>query len=318
MNKTAYDFHVGIDISKQTLDLAISVDSKIHQVSNNPRSWKNLAAFLPENRRTLVVMEATGGYEKGVAEWLRQQGWAVAIVNPRRVRDYARAAGRLAKTDSIDARMIMEFGQRFAPVEQAQKNAAQERLSETMARRGQLVRMTTLEKQHLETAAARSRPGIQKHIRWLEKELKIIEKQLDDVVESDPEMKEKTNQLTGIKGVGDVTARSVIVHLPELGRLTGRQVAALAGVAPYNRDSGMMRGKRTIFGGRDQVRKMLYMAALTASRRNPAIKRFYERLLAAGKAKKVALVACMRKLVVTMNAMIRDRKSWEDKLGVVT
>jgi len=317
MNGKSYNFHVGIDISKQSLDVAISTDDKIRQVSNNLLGWKELPRFFPSKDSTLVVIEATGGYEKGVAGWLRKHGWAVAIVNPRRVRDYAKAAGKLAKTDSIDAGMILGFGQHFKPSVQTQESAVQECLGEGMRRRSQLVRMIALEKQHLETSAARSRPGIQKHIRWLEKELKTLEKRLDGVVKSDPELKKKAECLTGIKGVGNTTARSVMVHLPELGQLTGKQVAALAGVAPYNRDSGMMRGKRTIWGGRDEVRKVLYMAALTASRRNPAIKKFHDRLIAAGKVKKVALIACMRKLVVTMNAMIRDGKSWEDKMGVI-
>jgi transposase len=234
----------------------------------------------------------------------------VAIVNAKRVRDYAKAAGRLAKTDTIDAMMIMKYGQAFNPIPQALESQIEEHLGDCANRRAQVIQMLTMEKQHLETTSIKIKKHILKHIVVLEKELDLIEKDQKEIVNQDASLKEKVSRLDEIKGVGEITAINVITYLPELGKLTNKEVAAISGVAPFNRDSGTMRGKRTTWGGRSALRSALYMAILSARRCNPALKIFYDRLIAKGKAKKVAMVACMRKLIIIMNAMIRDGQPW--------
>jgi transposase len=311
MNEKSHDFYIGIDVSKKYLDVAINTTNAVSQFTNDVLGLKKLIKRLPDKSRSLVIMEASGGYEKESVKWLKKQGYSVAIVNAKRVRDYAKAAGKLAKTDNIDAQMILKYGQTFNPIPQALESQRQEDLESYANRRDQIIKMLTMEKQHLEAADPKMKKPILKHMKALEKELALIEKRQEEAVKQDPDLKEKVDRLNEIKGVGEITAINVMTHLPELGKLTSKEVAAMVGVAPFNRDSGTMRGKRTIWGGRSAVRKVLYMAALSAKKFNPTLKIFYDRLIAKGKAKKVAIVACMRKLIIIMNAMIRDGSTWQ-------
>jgi transposase len=309
MSQKLYDCYVGIDVSKKQLDVVINTNNYLC-VANDESGFKKLNRWLSNKINTLVVMEASGGYEKSVAKWLKQEGYSVAVVNAKRVRDYAKAAGKLAKTDSIDAQMIMKYGQAFNPKPQALASQLQEELADYASRRAQVVKMIAMEKHHLEAGSDKMKKLIRKHIQVLEKEVACIEKEQEEIIKKDADLEKKLNQLDAIKGVGKITAIHVITQLPELGTLTKKEVAAIAGVAPFNRDSGMMRGQRTVWGGRTILRSALYMAVLSAKKSNPALKIFYERLVAAGKAKKVAIVACMRKLIIIMNAMMRDGQPW--------
>lgn len=310
MSERSYDFYMGIDVSKKQLDVAINTRPTVLGFGNEVAGFKELIKLLPDKGHSLVIMEASGGYEKEAATWLKRQGYPVAIVNAKRVRDYAKAAGRLAKTDAIDAQIIMKYGQTFNPMPQAIESQTQEHLEDCANRRAQVIKMLTMEKQHLETASIKIKKRILKHIVVLEKEIEMIEKDQKEIANKDVDLKEKISQLDEIKGVGEITAINVITYLPELGKLTSKEVAAIAGVAPFNRDSGTMRGKRTTWGGRSALRSALYMAVLSARRCNPALKIFYDRLVAKDKAKKVAMVACMRKLIIIMNAMMRDGQPW--------
>lgn len=311
MTKNAYKFYIGVDISKAKLDVALGTNNSLLQVSNDQQGLKDLIKQLPAKKRSLIIMEASGGYEKYAANYLRERKFNVAVINAKRVRDFAKASGKLAKTDSIDANVIMEFGKAFNPTPQALASPEENLRLQNINRRAQLVRLITMEKQHSEQASDVHKKGIKKHIRFLEKELTAIEDSLKEQFKQDPVMQDKLARLDDIKGVGEVTAMNILIHLPELGQLTPKEIAALAGVAPFNKDSGLMKGKRMIWGGRAQVRAALYMAALSAKKSNAALKRFYDRLVAKGKVKKVALVACMRKLIIIMNAMIRDNTTWQ-------
>lgn len=315
MTDNVYKFHVGIDVSKTMLDVAIANRKDVLRHTNDEVGLKELIKLLPSKKQSLIVMEATGGYEKFAADYLRKKKFNVAVVNAKRVRDFAKASGKLAKTDKIDAEMIMNYGRTFNPKAQELASEEMNERQNLSQRRGQLVKMLTMEKQHREHAKGKMEKSINKHIEHLERELLEIEKSLEKLFEQDEESQEKLERLVEIKGVGHVTAMNVLTHLPELGSLTHREISALAGVAPYNRDSGQRKGKRGIWGGRAMVRAVLYMAALTATKFNPAIKRFYESLIGRGKLKKVALVACMRKLLITMNAMIRDGSRWKSEIA---
>lgn len=314
MTEIVKKFYVGIDVSKASLDVAISDVNEIARYTNNESGLKKLIAVLSAQEITLIVMEASGGYEKYCANWLRENGYKVAVVNAKRVRDFAKAGGNLAKTDKIDARVIQEYGCVFNPRAQDVVGIAQAELSQHAKRRGQLINLLTIEKQHLEHASEPIKKLIEKHIKALDKAIKHIDTHLANLIKQDEVLQEKIVRLDAIKGVGICTATQVMVDIPELGTLTGKEIAALVGVAPYNQDSGTCKGKRRTSGGRSAVRAMLYMAALSAKKFNPAIKEFYDRLIAKGKLKKVAIVACMRKLIITMNAMIRDGKNWQSNL----
>jgi transposase len=313
MKKTTYKFYIGIDVSKVNLDIAMSKNDSLLQFTNNQDGLKKLIKELPPKKTTLIILEASGGYEKYPANYLREKKFNVAVVNAKRVRDFAKASGKLAKTDSIDARVIMQFGAAFNPEPQALTTPEGKIRLESINRRAQLVRMIAQEKQHAEQSSTHYKKSIKKHIDFLEKELASIEKAITEQFNQDSDLQDKLSRLDEIKGVGTVTAMNVLIHLPELGTLTPKQVSALAGVAPFNKDSGQMKGKRAIYGGRAQVRAALYMAVLSAKKSNAVLKRFYERLIAKGKLKKVALVACMRKLIIVMNAMIRDNTQWQPK-----
>lgn len=310
MTEKVYKNHVGIDVSKAKLDIALSDKGKIISCYNNEKSIKEVINQLPTSSSTLIVMEATGGYERLVAQVLKKHGYDVAIVNAKRVRDFAKAKGTMAKTDSIDARIIFLFGKTFNPKAQPLESDEALQRQNYLQRRDQVVRMITLEKQYLEHALSPIREEINEHIESLNKQLTSIEKKLEASIETDELLKNRIERLDDIKGVGSITAMNVLINLPELGSLSHKEITALVGLAPFNKDSGKIEGKRKTQGGRASVRAALYMAVLSAKKYNIKIKIFYDRLIAKGKLKKVALIACMRKLLIIMNAMIHDNTQW--------
>jgi transposase len=303
--------YVGIDVSKATLDVAIFPLGRHFVVSNDEVGIDELLGGLEDLRPILVVLEASGGYERPVAAAIAASGIAVAVVNPRQTRDFARATGKLAKTDALDAKALARFAQAVRPEPRTLLEEEAREFQAILARRRQLIQMMTAEKNRLGGATSKAvARRIEAHLRWLEKELGRTERDLDEAIEGSPAFKENEALLRSVPGVGPVLCRTLMAELPELGSLPPKELSALVGVAPLNRDSGTLRGKRTVWGGRARVREALYMGALVASRYNPHIREFYERLVAAGKPKKVALVACMRKLLVILNALLRDRTPW--------
>ena len=310
--------HVGIDVAKDTLEVACGPQAATRCFSNDDAGHEALVGALSAQRVDLIVMEATGGYEAACACALQAAGFAVAVVNARQARDFAKAMGHLAKTDAIDARVLAQLAQVIAAQPNRERfvkvlaDAEQQHLQALVLRRSQLIGMLAAERQRLAISHAAARKSIHKLIGAIRKQLEDIEAQLANHIAH--HHADLSALLQSIGGVGPATAAMLIAELPELGRLERRQIAALVGVAPFNRDSGSMRGKRMISGGRAQVRRSLYMAALVATCFNPVIARFYQRLLAAGKPKKVALVACMRKLLTILNAMVRSGKPWDASL----
>jgi transposase len=304
--------YVGIDVSKATLDVAILPLGRHFVVSNDEAGIDELLGGLEDpNKPILVVLEASGGYERAVAAAIAASGIAVAVLNPRQTRDFARATGKLAKTDRLDAKALAGFAEAIRPKPRALPEEEAQEFRAILARRRQLIQMMSAEKNRLGAAASKAvARRIRAHLRWLEKELSRTDRDLDEAIEGSPAFKENEALLRSVPGVGPVLCRTLLSELPELGSLAPRELSALVGVAPLNRDSGTLRGKRAVWGGRSRVREALYMGALVASRHNPHIKEFYERLVAAGKPKKVALVACMRKLLVILNALLRDRTPW--------
>lgn len=302
--------YVGVDVAKDWLDVAQRPEGAVWRVGNDERGVATLVERLVQLRPTLVVLEATGGIEMPLVGALMAAQLPTVVVNPRQVREFARATGRLAKTDAIDAQVLAQFGEAVKPELRPFPDAATQELSALLMRRRQLVEMLTAEKNRLRTAAPSVRPDIQDHIRWLERRLSDLDGQLAQAIRSSPSWRERDNLLKSTPGVGPVLSVTLLAELPELGTLDRKEIAALVGVAPLNRDSGHFRGRRTVWGGRSKVRAALYMAALVAARRNPVIRAFYERLVAAGKPKKVALTACMRKLLTILNAMIRHQTPW--------
>ena len=313
MAKNSYEFYIGIDVSKKTLDVALNEKKKTLLFSNNEKGLTMLLKQLPAKKTSLIVMEASGGYEKKAAQWLRQKGFNVAVANAKRVRKHAEASGIFAKTDKIDALVIKDFGEKYNPRPQALISKQQENLSDCATRRAQLIKILTMEKQHLEQAGAATKKAIKKHIKSLEKQVAIIDKQQEMLIAEDPVQQERIKRLDEIQGVGKITAMNIIIQLPEIGKLSPKEVAALTGLAPFNNDSGKRSGKRFISGGRSSLRASLYMAVLSAKKCNPILKKFYDELVARGKLKKVAMVACMRKLIIIMNAMIRDDSQWSSE-----
>lgn len=316
---TAY---AGIDVSKDWLDVHVrsSTLRPVRQAQDTaerfrvPNDSKGAVGAVERMRRAgvgLVVMESTGRLEEVAASVIGSSGLPLAVVNPGRVRDFARASGRLAKTDAVDAEALAHYADAMEP-EPTRRPGPQERaLRELMDRRKELSGMIAAEQNRLRRITGQSvRRRIKAHVRWLEGELKRMEEEAEEAMRSNQEWRRKEQLLVSVPGVGAVVARTVIAELPELGSLDGKQVASMVGVAPFNRDSGQMRGKRTVYGGRGQVRSTLYMAALTASRFNPGLKAFYERLLSAGKPKKVALTAVVRKLVILLNTIARRKTPW--------
>lgn len=303
---------VGIDISKKNLDIQIQEDGPYFTCGNDLMGIDNLVEKLRSVQPALIVLEATGGYEKAVVSALVEAELPVTIVTPLWVRYFAKSSGTLAKTDKIDAKMLVRYGRANLPPVVIKRSEEQERLSELMTRRSQVSLALITEKNHLENVTSEVvKKSIQKTILFLKQEIKELEAEIDEIVKSYPTLKNNEQIISSIPGAGKITAAILLADLPELGTLDHKKIAALVGVAPFNRDSGNNRGKRRIKGGRRSVRKVLFMAALAAIKWNPVIKEFYERLLARGKVKKVAIVACMHKLLTIMNAMIRSQTSWK-------
>ena len=313
MNATAQvETYAGIDVSKTSLDVGIGGETHVVRYSYDTAGIEAVVGVLQRHAPSCIVVEATGNLEKELVTALVLAALPVAVVNPKRVRDFARASGQLAKTDRLDALALAQFGQVFRPALYQAQSAEAEQISAWVSRRKQLVEMLVAEKNRLKsTRDAMVREQIESHIRWLEGEIAALTDKINQLVAADPQWQATGKMLQSVPGVGEVVAATLLAELPELGRLNRQQIAALVGVAPLNRDSGQRRGKRHVAGGRASVRRVLYMAAMTAVRCNPIIRPFYERLLAAGKDKKVALVACMRKLVVIMNAMVRNCCPWQ-------
>jgi transposase len=301
---------VGIDVAKDTLEVATTQGERL-SVPNNEQGYEKIAEFLRPLTTVLVVLEATGGYELPVVEYLAARAIPVVVVNPRQVRDFAKAIGLRAKTDKIDAGAIARFALAVRPELRPLKDAQTRQLGALVTRRRQLVGMITAEKNRLVVAGEWVRDDIKAMISWLTRSLEKIAKEIDDLVKANPLWRKKEELLRTFIGVGPVTACSLFCELPELGLLNRQKIGALAGVVPFNRDSGRIRGKREIWGGRGYLRSVLYMATLSATRFNPLIKSLYERLLARGKLHKVALVACMRKVLVILNAMLKTQTPFQ-------
>ncbi len=302
--------YVGIDVAKAELVMAIRPSGERWTATNDEAGIQRLLTRLREDTPALVVLEATGGYERAAVAALATAGLPLVVANPRQVRDFARATGQLAKTDQIDADTLALFAERVRPEPRALPDASAQALDALLTRRRQILGMVGAERNRLEHAVPAVRRGIVQHIRWLERQLRDVDDDLDRTIQVSPVWRAKENLLRSVPGVGPVVSRTLIGDLPELGTMPRKQIAALVGVAPLARDSGTLRGKRLVWGGRAPVRAALYMAALVATRRNPVIREFYQRLLAAGKPKKVALTACMRKLLTILNAMLRANTVW--------
>ena len=302
---------VGIDVSKANLDVAVLPGGEEFSASNDHAGCAELASKLKALSPELVILEATGGLENLVTGILAAIGLPVVVVNPRQVRDFAKAIGKLAKTDRLDAKVIAHFGQVIKPEPRPFKDDESQALTAMITRRRQIVDMLTAERNRLSISHASVRKDIQETIDWLQKRLKDIDDDLSKIIASNVAWKAKADILKSCKGIGPVASTTILCSLPELGALNRREITALVGICPYNRDSGTMRGKRAIFGGRAAVRAVLYMATLSAIRSNPAIGDFYGRLRQAGKLPKVAIVACMRKLLTILNAMLKNMQRWE-------
>ena len=300
---------VGIDVSKAQLDLAMCPEGSLtlpHDEAGIAQAVKHLQPLVP----TLIVLEATGGLELPLTGALAAADLPVVVVNPRQVRDFAKAAGKLAKTDALDAHLLARFAEVMRPEPRPLPDEQSLALAAILARRWQLIEMLTAEKNRLGGARKAVRQSLRAHIAWLEHEIEQTDVQLAQAIQNSPVWREKDDLLRTVPGVGPVLTTTVLAELPELGALSRKQIAALVGVAPLNRDSGTLRGKRTVWSGRAHVRAVLYMGALVATRYNSVTKAFYRRLCAAGKAKKVALTACMRKLVIILNAIVKHRTPW--------
>lgn len=304
---------IGIDVSKDRLDVHVRPSGEAFDVERNGEGLARLSERLVALAPALIVLEATGGFEITVAAALAAAQLPLAVVNPRQIRDFARATGQLAKTDALDAAVIARFAEAVRPEARPLPDTAARMLGELVARRRQIIDMMTAERhRRRRLTSPRMVKSVDRLLRALQKELSDLENELDDTIRGTPAWREAEDLLKSVPGVGSATACMLIADLPELGHLDRKKIAALVGVAPLNRDSGMMRGRRTTWGGRHKVRASLYMAALVASRYNPRLAVFYQRLLQAGKPKKLALTAVMRKLLVILNAIMRDRKPWQN------
>lgn len=301
----------GVDVSKARLDVAYTGSDETWSVPNAPEGITQLVERLLELGPALVVMEATGGFEVAAAADLTAASIPVVIANPRQVRDFAKSTGQLAKTDAIDAQVLALFAERVRPQVRPLPDDAARALDAIVGRRRQIIDMLTAEKNRLGFALPAVQKGIKKHIRWLERQLDDVDADLDDLIRKSPVWQTKNDLLRDVPGVGPNLARTLIAELPELGRLSNKEIAALVGVAPLARDSGLFRGKRRTWGGRAPVRSALYMSIWSASKYNPVIRLFYRRLRDRGKPPKVAQVACMRKLLTILNAMVRDGRKWD-------
>jgi transposase len=302
---------IGIDVAKATLDFHFLPAGQSHQLPNTSPGHRELRKLLPDPAGCLIVLEATGGYEREVVADLTDAGYRVAVINPKRVRDFAKALGLVAKTDRIDARVLALFAQKVqpAPIEKTPEKQAE--IQQLVARRRQLIDLRTQESNRWEiTRAKAARKSIQAVLNTLERQIRDIEKAIEALVESDDDWRQRAQLIESVPGLGGVTAATVLADVPELGQLNRQQISALIGLAPYNNDSGPRKGKRSIAGGRKSVRSVLYMAALAAKRCNPVIKAFADRLTQHGKPFKVVLTACMRKLLVILNSILKSGQPW--------
>ena len=302
---------VGIDVAKAQLDIALRPTGERWAVPNDPHGCVTLVERLQAVHPTLIVLEATGGLERTVTASLAAAGFPVVVVNPRQARDFARATGQLAKTDALDARALAHFADVIRPTPRPLPDAQTQELRALLGRRQQLIVMRTAEQNRLAGTRGRLTKDIEAHIAWLNARIATLDDDLETMLRASPLWRENDDLLQSVPGLGPVCARTFLLELPELGTLTRQQIAALVGVAPLHCASGTLRGRRTIWGGRAHVRTVLYMGTLVATRFNPQIKAFYQRLLAAGKIKKVALTACMHKLLTILNAMLKHRTSWK-------
>lgn len=312
---------VGIDVAKATLDVHVRPTDAQWSVANDEAGIRTLVAQVAAVAPALIVLEATGGYELGVVGALAAAALPVVVVNPRQVRDFAKATGQLAKSDQLDAAMLARFAEQVRPPARPLATEAQQELDALLTRRRQLIEMLTAEKNRRGQVFVKGEKRVKKsltaHIAYLERELRVVDSDLGELVRRSPLWRERDDLLQSAPGVGPVLSRTMLAALPELGTLDRKAIAALVGVAPMNRDSGTMRGKRMISGGRASVRTALYMGTLVATRHNPVIRTFYQRLVAAGKPKKVALTACMRKLLIILNAMVRQQTPWTPVIAEV-
>ena len=305
---------VGIDVGKDWLDIALSGSQAVWRESNNEAGIAAILTCVKALQPQLIVVEASGGYEQRLVQTLLLNNLAVAVVNPTRVRALAKATGKLAKTDAIDARLIAEYAAKVQPEALTPKDACEIRLKALITRREQLVEMRAAEQNRLGTVDASMHADVREHIEWLSRRIKEMDTAIQELIHTLPEWEEQVKILESMKGVGFMTAVTLLAEMPEIGRLPRQKIAALAGLVPFNRDSGKKRGKRRIFGGRKGIRRVLYMACLSAVKHNPVIRSLYLRLLSKGKAFKVAITACMRKMLVILNAMVRDRTYWRPPL----
>lgn len=310
MTANIAEIFIGIDVSKVRLDIAIWGSNKYWQVSNDEKGFVELIEKLRNLHPTLIVLEATGGMELPVVAEVAQAGLPIAVVNPKRIRDFARSVGQLAKTDKLDARIIAHFAQAVRPEIRHLHTKEEEHLTALLTRRVQIIEMLTAEKNRSHSIRKVMRGRLQDHLKWLNTELKELDEEIASFIKLSLIWKEKEKILRSVPGVGPVTGATLLASLPELGILNRQKIAALVGVAPVNKDSGRKHGKRRVFGGRAVVRRTLYMAALSATKCNPKIKPFYESLVKRGKEKKVALTACMRKLLVILNVMVKNNELW--------
>ena len=310
MTTTKKEIFIGIDISKTQMDVAVWDNEETWEFENEAEGWQEMVEIAKELKPSLIVVEASGGIEQRVVAELYLEELPIAIVNPTRVRNFARSTGQLAKTDKLDARLIAHFAQAVRPKVRPLRTAEQEHLNALVTRRRQVVQILTAEKNRRSTTHSTLRKRLQQHIEWLNAELEGLDEEIEQYIQESPSWRKNAALLRSVPGVGPVTASTLLAALPELGTRNRQQIAALVGVAPLNKDSGKMRGKRRVFGGRAPARRALYMATLVATRVNPVIRSFYEHLLAQGKEKKVALTACMRKLLVILNSMIRNQQTW--------
>lgn len=299
----------GIDVSKATLDVVMRPSDEHWTVNNDEKGFAEIIEHLKEVK--LVVLEATGGLQVAVTAALLNAGIPVVAVNPRQIHDFAKAIGVLAKTDHVDAKVIARFAETVRPQVRSIKDEEMQQLEAIVVRRRQLSSMLTEEKNRLHMASKQIKKKIEEHIEWLQKRLHEIDKEMDGLIKNSPAWREKQELLNSVPGVGPVLTATFLSELPELGTLDRRKIAALVGVAPFNRDSGKFKGTRSVWGGRAAVRAVLYMSTLSAMRFNPAIKEFYQRLLASGKKPKLAITACMRKLLTIINSIVKTGSPWQ-------
>lgn len=303
--------YIGVDVAASELVVGVLPTGEVWQVANDPGGISELKDRVVELSPALIVLEASGGYEAEVAGELTDAGMPVVVINPRQTREFARSTGRLAKTDTIDALALARFGQAVKPEVRPLPKKSEKELRALVDRRRQIVGMITAERNRLPKATVYVRRQIERHIAWLQMQQDDLGRDLDQLIKSSPIWRARDDLLRSVPGIGPVASSVLLVGLPELGRLNRKEIASLAGLAPHNRDSGRFRGKRSVWGGRAHVRSALYMATLVACRYNPVIRAFYRRLCGAGKPKKVALVASMRKLLTILNVMVRDQSSWD-------